>query len=100
MGDGLRFDPEASGDDELSRAELRATPTRSGDPAGPTRVIVKVTRPGYVPDGFTVRSRVDDVLFTAEARPDAIRAAMDDPAVESIAHPRRLHRADDDDDPE
>lgn len=55
------------------------------------RVIVKVTETGYVPDGFHVRSRIDDLFFTAEASPGALQAASADPAVESISEARRVH---------
>jgi hypothetical protein len=55
-------------------------------------VIVKVTEPGYVPTGFTVRTRIDEILFTADARPADVTAAATDPNVESIDHARRLHQ--------
>jgi hypothetical protein len=55
-------------------------------------VIVKVTRPGYVPDGFTVRTRIDEILFTADADPVDVAAAGTDPNVESIDHSRRLRQ--------
>ncbi len=48
-------------------------------------VILKVSKPGYVPPGFTVRSRIDEILFTAIGNAAAIEAARHDAAVESIS---------------
>jgi len=49
-----------------------------------------VRKPGYVPDGFTLRTRVDDLLFTAEAREADVTAATADPDVESVERGRPL----------
>ena len=54
-------------------------------------MIVKVSRPGYVPEGFDVRVRVDDLLFTAEASERDLRAAAADPNVESVERSRTMH---------
>lgn len=59
-------------------------------PAGPVRVIVKVHKSGYVPEGFDVRTRVDDLLFTAEASESGLRAAAADPDVQSVERGRGL----------
>jgi hypothetical protein len=93
MGDGLRFDSEPPDDGVGPATELRAVPPRRAA-GGDRRVIVKVRRPHYVPDGFDVRTRVDDVLFTANASPEALAAAGADPEVESISAPRSLRRMD------
>lgn len=93
MSDGLRFDSEPADDDTGPATELRAVPPgRAGD--GGRRVIVKVRRPNYVPAGFDVRTRVDDVLFTASASPEALAAAGADPEVESISAPRSVRPPD------
>jgi hypothetical protein len=65
---------------------------RAGQASGSarSRVIVKVKEPGYVPEGFEVRARVDDILFTADATESALASAAQDPNVESIEHTRRL----------
>ncbi|HZM78829.1 MAG TPA: hypothetical protein VFC19_24135 [Candidatus Limnocylindrales bacterium] len=55
------------------------------------RVIVKVRNPGYVPEGFEVRSRIDDIMFTAEASEAALTAAAGDPQVKSVERARPLH---------
>ena len=52
--------------------------------------IVKVRKPNYVPDGFEVRTRIDDTLFTADCTGAELRAAANDPNVESIAPSKRI----------
>ena len=59
----------------------------SSDPA---RVIVKVRTPGYVPDGFELRTRIDDIMFTADATEAALGEAREDPEVESVERARPL----------
>ncbi|QBR92914.1 hypothetical protein [Nocardioides euryhalodurans] len=81
MPEPLQFDAESGEEPDAAAPDADAEPTR---------VIVKVCRPGYVPEGFTVRARVDDVLFTAEASASAVLAARDDPEVEAIEHSRPL----------
>ena len=100
MPDDLVFrlhSPDDDGDDGGSLEFQVARPPAKESPAlAPKvqRVIVKVNETGYVPEGFHVRSRIDDLFFTAEASPSAVRAASDDPAVESISKARRLHPRD------
>jgi hypothetical protein len=79
----MRFDYS---DDSAERTDS----ARPGEPA-PQRVIVKVRRSGYVPHGFTVRAKIDDTLYTAEAAEPDVAAARDDPQVESVERARRLH---------
>jgi hypothetical protein len=55
-----------------------------------TRVVVKVTDPGYVPEGFEVAVRIDDTLFTALAGSAALEAASTDEHVVSLARARRV----------
>ena len=81
MPEPLQFDAESGEEPDAAAPDAAAEPTR---------VIVKVCRPGYVPEGFTVRTRVDDVLFTAEAPAAVVLAARDDPEVEAIEYPRDL----------
>lgn len=64
--------------------------TRGLEGGQPVAVIVKVKEPGYVPEGFRVRSRIDACLFTADATPQGLEAAEHDPRVESIAAAERL----------
>ncbi len=66
-------------------------PPRIAAGSGRHGVIVKVRQPGYVPPGFIVRSRIDDRMFTAEVDDAALAAAAEDPGIESLEHPRRLH---------
>lgn len=65
------------------------------DPDDPTvqPVIVKVRRPGYVPKGFHVRTRVDELLYTADTTEVDLQAATRDPQVESVERARPLHPA-------
>ena len=97
MPDDLEFRLHSHDDegDDGGSLEFQVTrPAAKGSPAlAPKvqRVIVKVNETGYVPNGFHVRSRIDELFFTAEASPSAVRAASDDPAVESISEARRLH---------
>jgi hypothetical protein len=71
----------------LPEPEAAAKPVADSKP-----VIVKVTEPGYVPDGFTVRTRIDDMMFTADADPADVAAASADPNVESVEGARRLRQ--------
>jgi hypothetical protein len=48
-------------------------------------VILKVKKMGYVPEGFVVQSRIDDLIFTALGGSGAIEAARADVDVVSIA---------------
>lgn len=78
MSEAWEFDKRSVG---------RETSSPSGDRR---RVIVKVREPGYVPPGFTVRSRVDDKLYTAEATEDALLKARHDRRIISVEGTRRL----------
>jgi hypothetical protein len=75
---------------EVPAGQPPAGTSPSSPESGRTRVIVKVRKPGYVPDGFTLRTRVDDLLFTAEAREADVTAAAADPDVESVERGRAL----------
>ncbi|RVU17791.1 hypothetical protein [Methylobacterium oryzihabitans] len=57
---------------------------------GVVGVIVRVSEPGYVPPGVTVRSRVDALLMTAEAPASHLTALDADPKVESVKLSRPL----------
>jgi len=97
MPDELEFrlhsaDDEGDDGGSLEFQVTRAAGQGSSAPSAKVqRVIVKVRETGYVPDGFDVRTRIDDLLFTAEASPSAVKAASVDPAVETISAARRLH---------
>jgi hypothetical protein len=63
----------------------------AGEPATePSRVVVKVSTPGYVPAGFDLRTRIDETMFTADAWPADLAAAEADPQVESVDRGRDL----------
>jgi hypothetical protein len=100
VSDELRFERNRGDEDRgRDRFEFQVTgPADAGmdEPAAaeefePERFIVKVREANYVPAGFEVRTRIDELMFTAEARPPDAEAASDDPAVESISRARRLH---------
>lgn len=48
-------------------------------------LIVKVKEPGYVPEGFQVRTRINEYLFTAEGAPAAVQSNRHNDAIESIS---------------
>lgn len=74
--------------DKLSMYGFRsAVPGAAAD-----TVILKVSQAGYVPPGFTVRSRIDDILFTAVGDAGAIEAARHDASVESISLATKLRQ--------
>lgn len=52
---------------------------------GPVSVIVKVLTPGHVPAGATVRSRIDETLFTAECLAEQLPQVAADPDVVSVS---------------
>lgn len=54
--------------------------------------IVKVRKPGYVPDGFTVRTWIDDTLYTADCTGVDLQNASTDPNVESISPAERVRQ--------
>lgn len=54
--------------------------------------IVKVRKPGYVPDGFTVRTWIDDTLYTADCTGIDLENASKDPNVESISPAERVRQ--------
>jgi hypothetical protein len=81
-----RFESTAMPDARPSDAESSTAPRRRRR----TRVIVKVTDPGYVPEGFEVAVRIDDTLFTALAGSAALEAASTDEHVVSLARARRV----------
>ncbi|WP_448624377.1 hypothetical protein [Geodermatophilus sp. URMC 64] len=79
MPEPLRFDEGSAGR------------PRNAPGAGRSRVIVKVRKPGYVPEGFALRTRVDDLMFTADAGEADLASAAADPDVESVEQGRPLH---------
>ncbi|MGH9223309.1 MAG: hypothetical protein ACRD2W_05895 [Acidimicrobiales bacterium] len=83
----LRFDNEPKASTPNPAAAARGA-------KGTSRVIVKARTPGYVPPGFTVRTRIDDIMFTADASADAVASAGSDPDVESVARAERLDLTD------
>lgn len=80
MSDPLRFSKDVGG----------PIGPGSDDPDETLPVIVKVNEPRYVPNGFEVRTWIDDLLYTAEASRADVDAADADPNVHSIDRSRRL----------
>jgi hypothetical protein len=81
--------------DDLKKLEHESRPRQASvDDDAQISAIVKVRRPNYVPPGLTVRSRIDDLMFTASGRAGALRHLDDDPDVESVALPRPLPNVD------
>lgn len=62
--------------------------------SGLVSVIVKVNKPGYVPDELNLRSRIDPYMFTADTQAECIDKIKDNTAVESISVNRSLPRID------
>lgn len=58
------------------------------------RAIIKVNRPGYVPEGIKVRSKIDDEMFTAEFGAFLLETLEDDDGVMSVAVSKRLRMID------
>jgi len=54
--------------------------------------IVKVRKPRYVPDGFSVRTWIDDTLYTADCTGIDLQNASKDPNVESISPAERVRQ--------
>ncbi len=59
---------------------------------GRVRAIILVRTPGYVPPGVTVRSRIDETMFTGELDSAGLDAVISDAEVISVsqATPMRL----------
>lgn len=53
-------------------------------------VVIKVARPGYVPEGVTVRARAGEAVLTAEASGAALKRLAGDPLVVSVSVSRPL----------
>ena len=77
--------------DDLRKLEhgSRGSRTALPDDAVVT-AIIKVREASYVPPGVEVRARIDETMFTASCRADALKRLEDDPKVESIALPKRV----------
>lgn len=52
---------------------------------GKVSVIVKVKTPGYVPEGFDVRSRINDYIFTADSSLGAVQSHEHNDDIVSIS---------------
>ncbi|MDX2150107.1 MAG: hypothetical protein SFV54_05195 [Bryobacteraceae bacterium] len=61
---------------------------------GRVTAIVKVTRAGYVPEGVTVRARIDEEMFTASLPARLLAQVRSDPLVASIEESEPLQRID------
>ena len=48
-------------------------------------LIVKVKKPGYVPEGFNVRTRISEYLFTADSYPSMLHIHEHNRNIESIS---------------
>ena len=63
--------PEAGSDEEVRPERLTA--------------ILKVNREGYVPENVQLRTRIDDLMFTAEFDAKALKSLDSDELVNSVA---------------
>lgn len=57
---------------------------------GAMQAIIKVKEDGYVPEGVTVRSKIDGTMFTAEFATELLDALEKDSNVRSVAVSRTL----------
>ena len=77
--------------DDLRKLELGSQPPGNAlDDDAEVSAIVKVREAHYVPAGLTLRSRIDDKIFTATCRAAALRDLDRDPLVESVALTQKL----------
>jgi hypothetical protein len=77
--------------DDLRKLEHASQPHTNSLPDDViVSAIVKVRQPQYVPSGMTVRSRIDETMFTASCRADVLRHLEQDPLVESVALSQQL----------
>ncbi|KMO35267.1 hypothetical protein VQ02_17615 [Methylobacterium variabile] len=60
------------------------------DPDMILKAVVKVTEPGYVPPGVTVRSQIDETLLTGEATASTLPVLDSDPKIVSVSLSRPL----------
>ncbi|HBY58492.1 MAG TPA: hypothetical protein DEH78_01635 [Solibacterales bacterium] len=65
-----------------------------GGAQGTITAIVKVKKAGYVPNGVTVRARIDDEMFTASLPASLVAQVRADPLVASLDESERLERID------
>lgn len=77
--------------DDLKKLEHTSQPRAASLPDDEqVSAIVKVRQPHYVPEGVTVRSRIDETMFTGSFRADRLGQLEQDPDVESVALSKRL----------
>lgn len=53
--------------------------------------IIQVAEEGYVPPCVSLRSRIDDTMFTAELSSDRLEELDGDPKVKSVSVSRKLN---------
>jgi hypothetical protein len=58
--------------------------------SGTVHVTVQVRQPGHVPQGLVLRSRVDDLLFTADMDASHLQQVATDPLLVSLAAASRV----------
>lgn len=68
--------------------DLLAQITKGSD--SPVTAIIKVSEPGYIPQGVEVRARISPQIFTATSILKNLLQLEEDPLVVSIAPPRQL----------
>jgi hypothetical protein len=91
MKDG-KFDFEPGGGGKI---DLPASAAARGLQDGRLyAVVIKVARPGYVPEGVTVRARAGREILTAEASGAVIERLAGDPLVVSVSVSRPLQLID------
>ena len=57
-------------------------------------MIVKVNKAGYVPRSVRLRARIDETMFTCDAKAGELQALEDDPCIESVSVSRPLRVVD------
>ncbi len=56
----------------------------------PAKGIIRVSEPGYVPAGVTLRARIDETMFTASFDEELLATLQQDPKVVSVEVSQRL----------
>lgn len=74
-----------------SRVQVPVAREAEMSPFDNVEIAVNVTAPRYVPKGVTLRSRVDDKLFTAITKAHNLDRLEHDPRVSSVQVGQTIH---------
>lgn len=74
----------------LRKLEASSVTRPDADADAVLEAVVRVSVPGYVPAGLTVRARLDDTMFTCTLKSGLLAALERDPRVSSISLGKRL----------